>query len=82
VMPHMALLTLNATAIIVGLMVMADPPPTWLSAAWAAMHVVILSRMVIEAVAGGRAVDDAGAHEKEEQNRSAVGVASVPSMTH
>jgi hypothetical protein len=46
------------------------------------MHVVILGRMVIEAVAGGRAVDDAGAHEKEEQNRSAVGVASVPSMTH
>lgn len=81
VMSHVALLTLNATAIAVGLAVMADPPPTWLSAAWAAMHVVILGRMVIEAVAGGPAVDDTIAHEREEQSRSAVGVASVPSMT-
>lgn len=50
VLPHLALLLLNATAIAVGLLVMADPPPTWLSAAWAAMHVLILGRMIAEAV--------------------------------
>jgi cellulose synthase (UDP-forming) len=54
VMPHVALLILNVTAITVGILVMADPPPTWLSVAWAAMIVVILGRMIIESVTGGR----------------------------
>jgi cellulose synthase (UDP-forming) len=54
VMPHLFLLVLNLTAIVVGLIVMADPPPTWLSVGWAAMHVVILGRMIAESVTGGR----------------------------
>jgi cellulose synthase (UDP-forming) len=50
VMPLVALLLLNVTAIGVGLAVMADPPPTWLSVGWASMHVLILGRMIIAAV--------------------------------
>jgi cellulose synthase (UDP-forming) len=53
VMPHVALLVLNVTAIAVGLVVMADPPPTWLSVGWASMHVLVLGRMIAEAVTGG-----------------------------
>jgi cellulose synthase (UDP-forming) len=49
-MPLVALLLLNVTAIGVGLAVMADPPPTWLSVGWASMHVLILGRMIIAAV--------------------------------
>jgi cellulose synthase (UDP-forming) len=78
VMPHVALLTLNATAIAVGVVVMADPPPTWLSAAWAAMHVLILGRMVVASVAGGPAVDETVAHDEPERDAAAVGVATVP----
>jgi cellulose synthase (UDP-forming) len=48
-----ALLVLNVTAIVVGILVMADPPPTWLSVAWAGMHVIILGRMVLAAVSSG-----------------------------
>jgi cellulose synthase (UDP-forming) len=59
VMPHVALLTLNVTAIVVGLIVMADPPPTWLSVSWAVMIVLILGRMIIESVLGDRAGDHA-----------------------
>ena len=54
VMPLVALLVLNVTAIVVGLMVMADPPPTWLSVGWASMIVLILGRMILESVTGGR----------------------------
>jgi cellulose synthase (UDP-forming) len=54
VMPHVALLILNVTAIVVGVTVMADPPPTWLSVAWASMIVLILGRMIAESVTGGR----------------------------
>ncbi|HET9519133.1 MAG TPA: glycosyltransferase family 2 protein, partial [Actinoplanes sp.] len=54
VMPHVSLLILNVTAIVVGLIMMADPPPTWLSVAWSAMIVLILGRMIIESVTGGR----------------------------
>jgi cellulose synthase (UDP-forming) len=54
VMPHLALLVLNVTAIAVGLVVMADPAPTWLCVGWASMHVLILGRMIIEAVRGHR----------------------------
>ena len=50
VMPNVALLILNGTAIVVGLIVMADPAPTWLSVGWAGMHVVILGRMVVASV--------------------------------
>jgi cellulose synthase (UDP-forming) len=53
VMPHVALLVLNVTAIAVGVIVMADPPPTWLSVGWASMIVLILGRMILESVTGG-----------------------------
>jgi cellulose synthase (UDP-forming) len=58
VLPHLALLLLNLTGIVVGLIVMADPAPTWLSVGWASMIVLILGRMIIESATGDRA----GAH--------------------
>ena len=61
VMPHVGLLVLNVTAIVVGILVMADPPPTWLSVGWAAMIVLILGRMIIESVTGGRQPAPSGA---------------------
>jgi cellulose synthase (UDP-forming) len=61
VMPHLALLVLNVTAIAVGLVVMADPAPTWLCVGWASMHVLILGRMIIEALRGQRLRDEAPA---------------------
>jgi cellulose synthase (UDP-forming) len=54
VMPLVALLILNVTAIAVGVLVMADPAPTWLSIGWASMIVLILGRMILESVTGGR----------------------------
>jgi len=54
VMPLVALLILNVTAIVVGILVMADPAPTWLSVAWASMIVLIVGRMILESVTGGR----------------------------
>jgi cellulose synthase (UDP-forming) len=54
VMPLVALLLLNGTAVVVGVLVMADPAPTWLSVGWAAMIVLILGRMILESVTGGR----------------------------
>jgi cellulose synthase (UDP-forming) len=51
VIPHLALLLLNLTAIVVGLMVMADPAPTWLSVGWATMIVVVQGRMIVEVFA-------------------------------
>jgi len=51
VMPHVALLVLNLTGIVVGLAVMADPPPTWLSVGWATMIILILGRMIAAALA-------------------------------
>src|SRR4051794_25433110 len=53
VMPQLALLVLNVTGIVVGLVVMADPAPTWLSVAWATMIVLILGRIILESVTGG-----------------------------
>jgi cellulose synthase (UDP-forming) len=35
-------------------LVMADPAPTWLSVGWAGMIVLILGRMIVESVTGGR----------------------------
>src|SRR5205085_6474861 len=62
VMPHVALLLLNVTAIAVGLIVMADPPPTWLSAGWATMIALILGRMIAESVTGDRSATAVAAH--------------------
>lgn len=53
VLPHLALLVLNLTGIVVGLVVMTDPAPTWLSIGWASMIVLILGRMIIESALGG-----------------------------
>ena len=50
VMPQLALALLNVTGIVVGLVVMADPAPTWLSVAWATMIVLILGRIIVESV--------------------------------
>jgi cellulose synthase (UDP-forming) len=52
VMPQLALVLLNVTAIVVGVTVMADPAPTWLSVAWATMIVLILGRIILESVTG------------------------------
>jgi hypothetical protein len=52
-MPQLALVLLNVTGIVVGLVVMADPAPTWLSVAWATMIVLILGRIIVESVTGG-----------------------------
>ena len=53
VMPQLALVLLNVTGIVVGLTVMADPAPTWLSVGWASMIVLILGRIIVESVTGG-----------------------------
>jgi cellulose synthase (UDP-forming) len=72
VMPHLALLVLNVTAIAVGLIVMADPAPTWLCVGWASMHVLILGRMIIEAARGHHVRE--GADEAVPQPVAAVGI--------
>ncbi|MET0419708.1 MAG: glycosyltransferase family 2 protein [Actinoplanes sp.] len=53
VMPQVALLLINVMAIVAGLIIMADPAPTWLSIAWATMIVLILGRTIVESVTGG-----------------------------
>jgi cellulose synthase (UDP-forming) len=83
VLPHLTLLLINATGIAVGLAVMADPAPTWLSVGWATMHVLILGRMIIEAVAGRRGPAEAEAHDHGPDGvagpgQPAVGIAAVP----
>jgi cellulose synthase (UDP-forming) len=61
VMPQFALVVLNVTAIVAGLVIMADPAPTWLSVAWATMIVLILGRIVVESVTGGPRAAQPGA---------------------
>jgi cellulose synthase (UDP-forming) len=82
VMPQLALVLLNATGIVVGLIVMADPAPTWLSVAWASMIVLILGRIIVESVIGGG--DDASPHTPEDQTTVDVDVpveaAGVPAI--
>jgi cellulose synthase (UDP-forming) len=74
VMPHVALLILNVTAITVGLVVMADPPPTWLSVAWASMIVLILGRMIIESVTGGGTAEPAAPAAAEIPRQTGTGL--------
>jgi cellulose synthase (UDP-forming) len=50
VLPHIGLVLLNAVAIGVGLSAMTDVPATLLSAMWASLHIVILGRVIVEAV--------------------------------
>jgi cellulose synthase (UDP-forming) len=59
VLPHLALLILNVTGIVVGVIVMADPPPTWLSVGWASMIVLILGRMVVESLSSAGSTEKA-----------------------
>ncbi len=54
VLPHIALLLLNAMSIVVGLMTMKDMPATVLSVVWASLYVLIFSRVVLEAVTAPR----------------------------
>ena len=58
VLPHIALLLLNATSIVIGLATIRDLPATLLSVGWAVLQMVILGRVVAEAVrAPGREHD-------------------------
>lgn len=50
VLPHVALLLLNIVSIAVGLVAIRNLPATVLSATWAAIYVLILGRVVFEAV--------------------------------
>jgi len=52
VLPHVALMVLNVSAIVAGLAVMAEPAPTYLSVAWASLHLLLLGRVVAEALRG------------------------------
>jgi cellulose synthase (UDP-forming) len=52
VLPHIAFVLINLTAIAVGLTVVNDPPATYLSIAWACLHLLILGRVIVEAVRG------------------------------
>ena len=62
VMPQLALVVLNLTAIVAGLTVMADPGPTWLSVAWATMIVLILGRMIFESISRDKPADEPSVH--------------------
>lgn len=85
VMPHVALLLLNVTGIVVGLIVMADPPPTWLSVGWATMIVLILGRMIMESVTGDRtattpSVEDEATPERADVSEDAAGRPTAPAI--
>ncbi len=54
VLPHVAFVLLNLSAIAVGLMVITDLPATMLSIGWASLHSLILGRVIAEAVLGPR----------------------------
>ena len=77
VMPHVALLLLNLTAIVVGLAVMADPAPTWLSVAWSTMIVVILGRMIAEVLFGRRDPDASARAHATESHRAIAALDAV-----
>jgi cellulose synthase (UDP-forming) len=77
VMPHIALLAVNITAIVVGLVVMTDPPPTLLCVGWASMHVLILGRMIAEALTSKHTSDDQA--DRDGQTADEAGVPAVAS---
>jgi cellulose synthase (UDP-forming) len=54
VLPQIALLLFNAMSIGVGLRTIKDLPATMLSVAWASMYVLILGRVIVEAVTAPR----------------------------
>lgn len=58
VLPQIALLLLNATSIVVGLATIRDLPATVLSVVWATLQMLILGRVVAEAVLAPRREHD------------------------
>ena len=65
VMPHIVLLAFNLTAIAVGLTVMQEVSTTWLATGFAAMHVLVLGRLVTEAIRGGSGTRPAATWDAE-----------------
>lgn len=58
VLPQIGLVLLNMVAIAVGLSAMTNPPATLLAVGWAALHILILGRVIAEALlAPGRERD-------------------------
>jgi cellulose synthase (UDP-forming) len=74
VMPHVALLVLNVTAITVGLLVMQDVAATLLSATWALLHVLVLGRMILEVFLSSADRD----HQSARTDRGADTVIRLP----
>jgi cellulose synthase (UDP-forming) len=64
VLPHIALLLLNATSIVVGLATIRDLPATILSVVWALLQMAILGRVVAEAVLAPRRQQQRLEHRK------------------
>jgi cellulose synthase (UDP-forming) len=60
VLPHVALFLVNALAIAVGVSTLpllgTDVPAVWLSIAWASIYVLVLGRIIAEAVIAPRAI--------------------------
>ncbi len=64
VLPQIGLLLLNAVAIAVGLSTMTDRPATLLSVFWASLHILVLGRVVAEAVLAPRRESDRAEERK------------------
>ena len=62
VLPHVALFLLNALAIAVGASTLplrgTDVPAIWLSIAWASIYVIVLGRVIAEAVIAPRVIKE------------------------
>lgn len=62
VLPHVALFLLNALAIAVGISTLpllgTDLPAVWLSIAWASIYVLVLGRVIAEAVVAPRVIKE------------------------
>jgi cellulose synthase (UDP-forming) len=54
VLPQIGLALLNAVAIAVGLATMTDVPATLLACAWALLHIIVLGRVIAEAILAPR----------------------------
>jgi cellulose synthase (UDP-forming) len=64
VLPQIALVLLNLVAVAVGLSASTDPAATGLAVAWAALHVLVLGRVIAEAVLAPRREDDRAQERK------------------
>jgi cellulose synthase (UDP-forming) len=70
VLPHVALLLLNLVAIAVGLYAMSDAPATILAVGWASLHVLVLGRVIAEAVLAPRKEKQRADERKASARRS------------